>query len=118
MWPGACPESGAAVTRVLRQAQDERELGFDPLISPPRRLTQNGPKVRTPPAHHHTLRSCPRKARSYCESNRNSAVSLGPLGISSQPEDTAHAFVYLASDESKFMTGASIYHDGAIGLRY
>ena len=45
-------------------------------------------------------------------------AAMGPLGISSQPEDTAHAFVYLASDESKFMTGASIYHDGAIGLRY
>jgi 3alpha(or 20beta)-hydroxysteroid dehydrogenase/cyclopentanol dehydrogenase len=45
-------------------------------------------------------------------------AAMGPLGISSQPEDTAHAFVYLASDESRFMTGASIYHDGAIGLRY
>ena len=45
-------------------------------------------------------------------------AEMGPLGISSQPEDTAHAFVYLASDESRFMTGSSIYHDGAIGLRY
>ncbi|MCP5395198.1 MAG: SDR family oxidoreductase [Sphingomonadaceae bacterium] len=45
-------------------------------------------------------------------------AAMNPLGIASQPEDTAHAFVYLASDEAKFVTGASIYHDGAIGLRY
>jgi 3alpha(or 20beta)-hydroxysteroid dehydrogenase/cyclopentanol dehydrogenase len=45
-------------------------------------------------------------------------AAMNPLGIASQPEDTAHAFVYLASDESRFVTGASLYHDGAIGLRY
>jgi len=45
-------------------------------------------------------------------------AAMNPLGIASQPEDTAHAFVYLASDEARFVTGASIYHDGAIGLRY
>jgi len=45
-------------------------------------------------------------------------ASLGALGITSDPEDTAHAFIYLASDEARFVTGASIYHDGAIGQRY
>ncbi|MBU6392958.1 MAG: SDR family oxidoreductase [Sphingomonadales bacterium] len=45
-------------------------------------------------------------------------AAMNPLGIASEPEDTAHAFVYLASDEARFVTGASIYHDGAIGLRY
>lgn len=45
-------------------------------------------------------------------------AGMNPLGIASVPEDTAHAFVYLASDEARFVTGASIYHDGAIGLRY
>lgn len=45
-------------------------------------------------------------------------AAMNPLGIASQPEDAAHPFVYLASDESRFVTGASIYHDGAIGLRY
>ena len=45
-------------------------------------------------------------------------AAMNPLGIASQPEDTAHAFVYLASDESRFVTGTSLYHDGAIGLRY
>lgn len=47
-----------------------------------------------------------------------SIAGMGALGISSDPEDTAHAFVYLASDEARFVTGASIYHDGAIGQRY
>lgn len=45
-------------------------------------------------------------------------AGMGPLGISSQPEDTAHAFVYLASEEARFVTGASLYHDGGIGQRY
>lgn len=45
-------------------------------------------------------------------------AAMNPLGVSSEPEDTAHAFVYLASDEARFVTGASICHDGAIGLRY
>jgi len=45
-------------------------------------------------------------------------AAMGALGVTSDPEDTAHAFVYLASDEARFVTGASIYHDGAIGQRY
>ena len=52
------------------------------------------------------------------EAAEDSIAGMGPLGISSQPEDTAHAFVYLASEEARFVTGASIYHDGAIGQRY
>jgi len=45
-------------------------------------------------------------------------VSQCPLGIESFPADTAHAFVYLASDESRFVTGASIYHDGGLGRHF
>ena len=45
-------------------------------------------------------------------------AAMGPLGISSQPEDTAHSFVYLASDEARFVTGASLNHDGFIGKVY
>ena len=45
-------------------------------------------------------------------------AAMNPLGIASEPEDTASAFVYLASEEARFVTGASICHDGAIGLRY
>lgn len=45
-------------------------------------------------------------------------AGMGPLGIQSQPEDTAHAFVYLASEEARFVTGASFWHDGGIGQRF
>lgn len=47
-----------------------------------------------------------------------SLAAMSPLGLTSQPEDVAHAFVYLASEESRFMTGAAIYHDGGIGQVY
>lgn len=47
-----------------------------------------------------------------------SLAAMSPLNMTSQPEDTAHAFVYLASDESRFVTGAAIYHDGGIGGVY
>jgi len=48
----------------------------------------------------------------------DAVAAMAPLGIRSYPEDTAHAFVYLASEESRFVTGASIYHDGGLGQRY
>lgn len=45
-------------------------------------------------------------------------AGMAPLGVTSQPEDVAHAFVYLASDESRFVTGAALYHDGGLGQIY
>jgi len=37
-----------------------------------------------------------------------------PLGIMGNPEDVAYAALYLASDESRYMTGAEITLDGGI----
>ena len=37
-----------------------------------------------------------------------------PLGRIGQPDDVAHAVLYLASDESRFVTGAEIRVDGGI----
>jgi NAD(P)-dependent dehydrogenase (short-subunit alcohol dehydrogenase family) len=37
-----------------------------------------------------------------------------PLGIVGEPDDIAYAVLYLASDESKFMTGAELKLDGGI----
>ena len=37
-----------------------------------------------------------------------------PLGHIGEPNDIAWAIVYLASDESKFMTGAEVVVDGGI----
>lgn len=52
------------------------------------------------------------------EAAETALAAMNPLNMASQPEDAAHAFVYLASDEARFVTGASIYHDGGIGQRY
>ena len=38
-------------------------------------------------------------------------AGMHPLGIGT-PEDIAHAAVYLASDESRYMTGAPMIVDG------
>ncbi len=40
-----------------------------------------------------------------------------PLGCVGDPQDVAYAVVYLASDESKFMTGSSLLLDGGISAR-
>ena len=37
-----------------------------------------------------------------------------PLGHIGEPDDIANAVLYLASDESKFMTGAELKLDGGI----
>ena len=37
-----------------------------------------------------------------------------PLGRIGEPEDIANAALYLASDESQFMTGAELKLDGGI----
>jgi NAD(P)-dependent dehydrogenase (short-subunit alcohol dehydrogenase family) len=46
------------------------------------------------------------------EAMRKQRVALHPLGRFGQPEDIAHAAVYLASDESAWVTGAVIPVDG------
>ena len=42
-------------------------------------------------------------------------TASSPLNVTGRPEDMAHLFVYLASDESRFVTGAAIHHDGGVG---
>ncbi|MFZ2189043.1 MAG: glucose 1-dehydrogenase [Candidatus Moraniibacteriota bacterium] len=47
------------------------------------------------------------------DAGANVAISLAtPLGHMGEPEDIAYAAVYLASDESKFVTGSILYVDG------
>ena len=48
----------------------------------------------------------------------NALAAMSWLKTTSRPEDTAHAFVYLASEEARFVTGAMIMHDGGIGSVY
>ncbi len=43
---------------------------------------------------------------------RAAIAALHPLGHIGEPDDIAYCVVYLASDESKFVTGAELVIDG------
>ncbi len=49
--------------------------------------------------------------------NRNHRIGLTPLGRLAVPEDIAYGIVYLASDESSYMTGTELVIDGGISSR-
>ena len=46
------------------------------------------------------------------EEKRKTALSWHPIGRFGEPEDIAYGVLYLASDESKFVTGAELVIDG------
>ena len=46
------------------------------------------------------------------EDKRKNALSWHPMGHFGEPEDIAYGVLYLASDESKFVTGAELVIDG------
>jgi NAD(P)-dependent dehydrogenase (short-subunit alcohol dehydrogenase family) len=48
---------------------------------------------------------------------RQHRISLTPLGRLAMPEDIAYGIVYLASDESSYMTGTELVIDGGISSR-
>ncbi len=48
------------------------------------------------------------------ERTRQKLARQIPLGVIGEPDDVAHMIVYLASDESKFVTGAEFVVDGGV----
>jgi len=52
------------------------------------------------------------KAQADPEAARTALNGLHPLGHLGEPDDIAYGIVYLASDESKFVTGAELVIDG------
>ncbi|MGF6604058.1 cyclopentanol dehydrogenase [Paraburkholderia sp. GAS448] len=48
------------------------------------------------------------------EAQKFAAASLGPIGRWGEPEEIAYGCVYLASDESKFVTGIDLAIDGGL----
>jgi NAD(P)-dependent dehydrogenase (short-subunit alcohol dehydrogenase family) len=51
------------------------------------------------------------------EAARKAADAAHPLGHIGEPDDVAYAVVYLASDESKFVTGSELVIDGGYTAR-
>ena len=52
------------------------------------------------------------EASGDAEARRAALIALHPVGHLGEPEDVAWGIVYLASDESKFVTGAELVIDG------
>ena len=48
---------------------------------------------------------------------KKAVAALHPLGHLGEPDDIAYGIVYLASDESKFVTGAELVIDGGYTAR-
>lgn len=87
----------------------------------PRRIRVNSvhPGVTMTPLMEEGFQSYVRSGRwADRASGEAELIERTPLRMTSRPEDTAHAFVYLASAESRFVTGATIQHDGGLGRRF
>jgi len=69
--------------------------------------------IWTPMVEHH-LRS---SGATDMEAARREVGQLHPLGHVGEPDDIAWGVVYLASDESRFMTGAELVIDGGYTAR-
>jgi NAD(P)-dependent dehydrogenase (short-subunit alcohol dehydrogenase family) len=57
------------------------------------------------------------KSQGEVEAGRKMLDSLQPIGHIGEPEDIAYGIVYLASDESKFVTGSELVIDGGYTAR-
>lgn len=57
------------------------------------------------------------RASGDAEGMLNYLTSLHPVGYLGEPEDIAYGILYLASDESRFMTGAELVIDGGYTAR-
>lgn len=69
--------------------------------------------IWTPMVEHHLQSS----GVSDLDAGRREVGKLHPLGHVGEPDDIAWGVVYLASDESKFMTGAELVIDGGYTAR-
>ena len=57
------------------------------------------------------------KSKGDVEEGKNALKQLHPLGSIGTPEDIANAVLYLASDESRFVTGSELVVDGGYTAR-
>lgn len=57
------------------------------------------------------------KSQGDLEAGRRATAALHPLGHMGEPNDIAYGVLYLASDESKFVTGSELVIDGGYTCR-
>lgn len=57
------------------------------------------------------------KSQGDIEEGRKLLDSLHPIGHVGEPDDIAYGILYLASDESKFVTGSELVIDGGYTAR-
>jgi NAD(P)-dependent dehydrogenase (short-subunit alcohol dehydrogenase family) len=57
------------------------------------------------------------KSTGDAEKSRAALVAMQPIGRLGEPEDVAYGILYLASDESKFITGSDLVIDGGLTAR-
>ena len=57
------------------------------------------------------------KSQGDVEGGRKALTALHPIGRLGEPDDVAYGVVYLASDESKFVTGSELVIDGGYTAR-
>ena len=69
--------------------------------------------IRTPMVEHHLRDS----GATDLEAAYDEVGKLHPLGHMGEPDDIAWGIVYLASDESKFITGSELVIDGGYTAR-
>ena len=69
--------------------------------------------IRTPMVEHHLRDSGATDIEAACDE----VGKLHPLGHMGEPDDIAWGIVYLASDESKFVTGSELVIDGGYTAR-
>lgn len=67
--------------------------------------------IRTPMVENHL------KAMGNLEEGLKAAAALHPVGRMGEPDDIAWGALYLASDESKFVTGSELVIDGGYAAR-
>ena len=88
----------------------------DALLYAPDRIRANSVHpgyIWTPMVEHHLRDS----GAADLAAARREVGALHPLGHMGEPDDIAWGIVYLASDESKFMTGAELVIDGGYTAR-
>ena len=108
--------SSVSALRGYKRAQDAYTASKGALISLNRSLAvvYADKKVRSNVIHPGPVDTAMQKE--WSEETRKAVAQQIPLGRLAQPEDIANCALFLASDESSYITGAEIVVDGGLTI--